>query len=136
MIATRTYEPYLRAMVMRRLVRILTMLALLLAPLSMIGGHAAMAMPAEASASSSHLEGAGEPSEHCAEMSGQTEDEGRSSPVGDCLVDCAVACSALPSLGSAMADQAMAPAMAQQLPLESRVRGLHPESDDPPPRNA
>jgi hypothetical protein len=114
----------------------MTMLALLLAPLSMVGGHAAMAMPTEASASSSHHEGVGDQSEHCAEMSGQTEDEGRSSPVRDCLVNCAVACSALPSLGSVMADQAMAPAMAQLLPLESRVRGLHPESADPPPRIA
>ncbi len=134
MIATRAGEAYLRAMVARRLVRILTMLALLLAPLSMIGGHAAMAMPVAASAASHH-EQASDQSAHCADMGGETQDDDGTSP-DDCLTDCAVACSAIPVLGSAMTDLAMAPAMAQPLPLVGRVRGLHPESADPPPRIA
>lgn len=134
MIASASTEAYLRPMVARRLVRILTMLALLFAPLSMIGGYAAMAMPA-AAAAASHNEQADDQSAHCAEMAGQSEEDDGTSP-GDCLTDCAVACSAIPALGSAMADQPMAPAMAQPLALVGRIRGLHPESADPPPRIA
>ena len=120
-------------MVLRRVVRILTMLALLLAPVSMMSGHAAMAMPAAAE-EASHDEQAASPSAHCAEMAGESQDD-YSGP-GDCLTDCAVACSAIPPLGSAMADRPMAPAIAQPLPLVGRGRGLHPESADPPPRIA
>ena len=111
------------------------MLALLLAPLSMMSGHAAMAMPAVADAASHH-EQAASPSAHCAEMAGESQDDDGGSKSGDCLTDCAVACSAIPALGSIMADQPMAPAMARPLPLVGRVRGLHPESADPPPRVA
>jgi putative hemolysin len=134
MIASASTEAYLRLMVARRLVRILTMLALLFAPLSMVGGHAAMAMPA-AAASASHHEQAGDQSAHCTEMGGETEHDDGSSP-GDCVTDCAVACSAIPALGSPMADQPMARAMAQPLPLVGRMPSLHPESADPPPRIA
>jgi putative hemolysin len=123
-------------MAARHLVRVLTMLALLFAPLSMIGEHAAMAMPAAAEASSSHHVVASDQSAHCAEMGGKSQNNDGGSPPTDCLVDCAVACSAIPALGSAMVDQLMMPAMAQPLPLVGRVRGLHPESADPPPRTA
>ena len=136
MIASLSLEAYLRAMVARRLVRILTMLALLLAPVSMIGGHAAMAMPAPAEASASHHDPAASQSAHCAEMAGQSEDDDDGSSPGDCMTDCAVACSAIPPLGSAMADRPMAPAMGQPLLLVGRIDGLHPESADPPPRIA
>jgi hypothetical protein len=122
-------------MVARRLVRILTMLALLLAPLSMLGGHAAMAMPT-VSASASHQQQPADQSGHCAEMGGETQDDDNGAPAGDCLTDCAVACSALPPLGAAMANQALVPAVDQPLPLAGRIAGLHPESDDPPPRIA
>ena len=111
------------------------MLALLIAPLSMIGGHAAIAMPA-APASAFHDEQAGEQSAHCAEMAGETEDYDDGTSPGDCLTDCAVACPAIPPLGTTMADQPTAPAIAQPLALVGRVRGLHPESADPPPRIA
>jgi putative hemolysin len=134
MIASASTEAYLRLMVARRLVRILTMLALLLAPLSMVGGHAAMALPV-AAASAVHHDQASDQSAHCAEMGGETQEDDDTSP-DDCLTDCAVACSAIPALGSAMADQPMAPAMARPLPLVGRVRGRHPESADPPPRIA
>lgn len=135
MIASRPREAYLRPMVAGHLVRMLTMLALLFAPLSMMSGHAAMAMPTGASAS--HHEQNTDQSAHCAEMAGQSqEDDGDGSSPGDCLTDCAVACSAIPAPGSAMADQPMAPAMAQPLPLVGRISGVHPESADPPPRIA
>ena len=129
-IATRSRTAYLPRMVARRLVRFLTMLALLLAPLGMVGQHAAMAIPGTAQAAEHYAENA----DHCAGMSSESEDEG--SPNTGCLVDCAVACSAIPALGSEIADQPIALALAQRLALISRVTGLHPESDPPPPRIA
>ena len=134
MIVSHGSKAYLQPMVARRLVQILTMLALLFAPLSMVGGHAAMAMPS-AEMSAAHHEQAAKQSAHCAETSGENQDD-MGGPPGDCLTDCAVACSAIPALNSVMADQPMAPTMAQPLPLVGRVRGLHPESADPPPRIA
>lgn len=135
MIATLFPQNYLRTMVARRLVRILTVLALLLAPLSMVGEHAAMAMPATA-APPSHHEQAADQSAHCSEMAGDTQDEDKGSSSGDCQTDCAVACSAIAPLGNAVADQLVVPAIARPLALVSRIAGLHPESDDPPPRTA
>jgi hypothetical protein len=134
-IATPSPRDYLRTMLARRLIRILTMLALLLAPLSMVGEHAAMAMPAMAN-TASHHEQAADSSAHCAEMASDTQDEDQGSRSGDCLTDCAVACSAIPPLGNTMVDHQVVPAIAQPLPLVRRIAGLHPESADPPPRNA
>jgi hypothetical protein len=111
------------------------MLALLLAPLGMKSGNAAMAMPVAAGAAMHH-EQAASPSAHCAEMAGESRDDDGGSDPADCLTDCALACSAVPPLGSAIADRPMAPAIAQPLLLIGRVRGLHPESADPPPRTA
>jgi hypothetical protein len=111
------------------------MLALLFAPLSMIGGHAAMAMPA-APAAASHHEQSADASVHCAEAGESARDETRGSEEGDCLTDCAVTCSAIPALGSAMTQPPMPPALARPLALAGLVRGLHPESADPPPRTA
>jgi hypothetical protein len=122
-------------MVPRRLFRLLTMLALLLAPLGMRSGNAAMAIPVAPDAASHHDQAAS-PSAHCAEMAGESRDDDRGSTSGDCLTDCAIACSAIAPLGNALADRPMAPAMAQPLLLVGRVRGLHPESADPPPRIA
>ena len=133
MIETRPPAAYLPLMVARSLVRILTLLALLVAPLGMVGEHAAMAMPS-ASAVSNHGQ-TSEPSAHCAEMGSQTQDGDETSPSGDCL-DCAVTCSALPAIGNLVSEPALGPAMARSLALVARVRGLHPESDDPPPRTA
>lgn len=110
------------------------MLALLFAPLGMIGGHAAMAMPAAAQASH-HAQAVDQPP-HCAEMGGMAQDED-GTPDGDrSPIDCTMSCSALPALAGAVADQPPAPAMARSPALHGLVRGLHPESDDPPPRTA
>lgn len=133
MIATRSREVYLRGMTAARLVRLLTLLALLLAPLTMVGEHAAMAMPATP-ATSAHHEGSAAEAGHCAGMGGQSEDE--KAPDRDCLIDCAIACSAIPAVGSGMTDQPIRVAIAQPLPLVGRMSGLHPESDPPPPRIA
>jgi hypothetical protein len=135
MIASRSRQPYAPAMAPRRLFRLLAMLALLLAPLGMRSGDSAMAMPVAADAAMD-LEQASSPSAHCAEMASESRDDDGGSSSGDCLTDCAVACSAIPALGSALAERPMAPAIAQPLLRAGRVRGLHPESADPPPRTA
>lgn len=111
------------------------MLAIVFAPLSMVGGPAAMAHSSMPASSSHHEQSAGD-SAHCAEMSGDNQNENDSSRPGDCLSDCAVTCSAIPPLGNLFADSAMLPAVAHPLPLVDRMHGLNPESTDPPPRTA
>ena len=124
---------YLRGMTAARLIRLLTILVLLLAPLSMVDKRAAMAMPSAPDAAMHHVGNADEPA-HCAEMAGTSQDE--TAPDRDCLIDCAISCSAIPAAGSASVDQPLATSMAQPLPLVGLVSGLHPESDPPPPRFA
>ena len=124
---------YLRGMTAARLIRLLTILALLLAPLSMVDKRAAMAMPSAPAAAMHHAGSADRPA-HCPDMAGSSQDE--TAPDRDCLVDCAISCSAIPAAGSAMVNQPMATSVAQPLPLLGLVSGLHPESDPPPPRFA
>ena len=133
MIATRSREVYLSLMTATRLVRVLTILAMLLAPLGMVGEHAAMAMPAAAAAGAHHASNMDQAG-HCSEGSGQSEDE--KAPASDCLIDCAIACSAIPAIGTQMAGHPPALAIIQPLSLVNRITGLHPESDPPPPRFA
>ena len=134
MIAGRSREAYLAPMVARRLLPFLAMLAIVFAPLSMVGGPVAMAQSA-IPAFSSHHEQSADDSAHCAEMSGEGQNEDNSARQGDCLSDCAVTCSAIPPLGNFFAASAMLPAVAHPPPLVDRMHGLSPESADPPPRN-
>lgn len=122
-------------MVASRLLPFLAMFAIVFAPLSMLGGSAAMAQSPMPASSSHHEQSAGD-SAHCAEMNGENQNDDDSSRQGDCLADCAVTCSAIPSLGNVFADSAMLPAVAHPLPLVDRMQGLNPESADPPPRTA
>ena len=133
MIATTAREAYLRGMTAAHLIRLLIVLALLLAPMTMVGEHSAMAMPPAPEASAHHP---GDSSEgaHCDEMTGQPLKE--KTPDSECLIDCAIACSAIPAVAGQMADQPLAIDLAQPLPLVARISGLHPESDLPPPRTA
>gem|GEM_PF-5607836 len=122
-------------MVAKRLVRILIMLALLFAPLSMMGGPAAMAQPL-AARYVSHDEQAMDMPAHCAEMGGNAQDQNSTSPQGDCLSDCAVTCAAISALGSGMVERATVPAMVPARAFVDPLHGLRPESADPPPRTA
>lgn len=135
MIAGRLRWAYLAPMVARRLLPFLAMLAIVFAPLSMLGGPAAMAQSSMSASSSHHEQSAGD-SAHCAETRGDNQNEDNSSRQKDCLSDCAVTCSAIPPLGNLFADSAMLPAVAHPLPLMDRMHGLNPESADPPPRTA
>jgi hypothetical protein len=131
MIASRSRAAYLMHMAATRFAAILAMLALLFAPLGMIGGYAAMAQPA---ASASHHEQSPDQAAHCVEMSGETQDGSDGSPLLDCLTDCAITCSAIPALGNAIADPLLMPRIAHSLALVSPLGGLPPEAADPPPR--
>jgi len=124
-VATTAGGAYFRAMFAARLVRILALLALVLAPLGMMGAHPAMATPNPAVAA---LHGQG--SEHCAGMD-QPE---KPKPVS--CIDCIMVCSGLPVAESDVAAHPLATAPMPRLPLEQRVHGLHPESEPPPPRFA
>lgn len=116
-----------------RLVRFLTILAMLFASLGMVSEHAATAVPAAAGAAAHHAESAA-PAAHCADTSAQPGDE--SDRARDCLIDCAIACSAVPAFIGGIALHEPLAAMIEPQPLVRGLRGLHPESDPPPPRNA
>ena len=132
MIETRVSPPYLGVVPPMHLVRFLTLLALLFAPIGMIDGHSAMAMPGTM-AVTDPTGFSGSQAAHCAETSRESQDVPDSS--SDCMKDCAVACSAIPALGSDMAEVAPI-TLLQPVPLARRIAGLHPESDPPPPRLA
>ena len=115
-------------MLLARLWRVLTILAVLLAPLGMMGGHAAMAMPAPAATSVMDHGQAGSPAGHCADM--DQDQTGQTSP----SIDCMIACSAVPAAEFVVASQPAAHGVMQIGALAGLLPGLHPESDPPPPR--
>ena len=124
-VASGVAAPYLPAMVALRLTRFLTLLALLLAPLGMVRAHAAMAIPADASASAHH--GGADPCGGMDRPAGQQPSSG---------IDCGIACSAMPSGDSEIAAHPMVAAAVPTALLAADLHGLHPESDPPPPRFA
>lgn len=125
MVATSLVEPYLTAMFVLRLLRILTLVALLLAPLGMMSGHAAMAMGSAAEATNSMG-----PADHCGGM----DKPARHQPASG--IDCTIACSAVPSAEGTVATHPIAAAQIPPIALATSLFGLHPESDPPPPRLA
>jgi hypothetical protein len=111
---------YFERMGFGRILHIFALLALLLAPAGMLGSHAAMAMPSGTPASSTL--------DHCSEKQAPDEHDRRA------MLDCAIACTALP---------AAAPLLATGQPLvapllipaaELRFVGTRPEAATPPPR--
>jgi hypothetical protein len=115
--------------------RILAILAMLLAPMSMMGSPAAMAQPA-VSASASHHEQSAQEGGHCAELSGENQENNGSGSQQECLSDCAVTCAAIPVLGVLLGEPVLLLALAHSAPLVDWMHGLNPESADPPPRTA
>lgn len=117
-------------MPLTRLLRLLTMVAMLFSPISMAGGHAAMAMPAAAAGSMADHMSAAAPAGHCADMDKQTDKGGPTAP----NIDCTIACSAMPSADFEVEARAMPAGFIEPEPLATALHGLHPESDPPPPR--
>lgn len=106
---------------MRRLLHLLALIAMMLAPMAMHGAPAVAAAPAHhGAAQAPHCAGSGE---------GQDEKErGRSA-------DCAIACSAMAG-GSQLSGPAPPPRAAFVAMLSSFVAGTALGSDPPPPRLA
>ena len=113
------------------IVRFLTMISLVLAPVIMLGGTAGAASPM-ALATGHHDEQMS--AAHCAEMTADSEDDSTGFPQGDCLTDCAMTCAAVAPLASADLDAPALPYMARFAPLVSAMHGVSAESADPPPR--
>ena len=124
-VATDRRAAYFTAMLVARFVRLLALLALVLAPFGMLGTHPAMAMPAPAVAAHHN-----QASEHCVGMD-QPE-----KPKPSSCIDCIMVCAGLPAAESDIAAHPLATAVLPRLSVEQRVRGLHPESEPPPPRFA
>jgi hypothetical protein len=99
-----------------RLLSILALLAVLLAPAGMFGSHAAMAMPAQPSASGP-----------CSEQQQSGEHE-------QAMIDCAIACTALASHQPVLGGNGLGPAAAPEAALTLFVDGTRPEAATPPPR--
>ena len=127
---------YLRAVSLTRLIRFLTIFAVMFAPLGMIGAAPAMAgtghqmmghtMPAhEMNASMAAMA-------HCKDM--DKKSEGQPCGSGDCVKACA-AVPAIPAMGGQLEPHALAHGP-QLLPaLVSVPHGLVPEAATPPPRS-
>lgn len=128
-IATPVPKAYLNGVSFTRIMRFLTILAMLLSPLVMMGGTPALAMSHHASAG--EIAAASMPMGHCDDMDMQSE--GRSAP----SIDCAVACAAmLPELGSRGKTEPLEPVAVDRPMLVSFRHGLGPEAATPPPRIA
>ena len=125
MIGTGLNRVYLPRVTPTRLARLLTLLALLFAPIVMNASHV-WAAPGRSAAESNHE---AMPAGHCA---GLDEPDGDDESRPD--ADCTIACSALPAIAGLLCDPLPATRTSAPPPASASVRGLHPESDPPPPR--
>ena len=119
---------YSPAVAATRLLRFLTLFALLLAPLGMMRAHAAMAIPAQGH--SVHVMGSAAPSEPCGGMHQPSKQAPASS------IDCTIACSVLAGVSVEVAAHPVPAAPAPSFLAAVSLHGLTPESDPPPPRTA
>lgn len=120
---------YLGRMSLTRLLRLLAIFAVILSPLSMASGHAAMAMPAASTTMADHMAPPA-PAGHCADMPSQKDESGP--PASN--VDCLIACSTLPTLAFEVEAHPVLASFDEPAALVAALHGLHPESDPPPPR--
>jgi hypothetical protein len=121
----RAYGPGMAAL---RLLRILTLAALLLAPFGMLGNHASAARTTMAVPSGHHV--AAMSAEHCADTGQPAKDRPSSS------IDCMMACSAIAGIESELAEHPLPAAAPPEAMAPKAIHGLNPEADPPPPRLA
>ena len=116
----------------RRILSLLLLVGLVLAPLSMIGGSSAMAMGGKAMTGMSHEQIAAD-TPPCHDKKSQRDDNAPDTkqPPGNC---CVMMCVAIPSVGGQLAAHLLPPQIRQPLPPASGPHGLEPEADPPPPR--
>ena len=116
-------EAYFRAMRLRALIRLFVLVAMLIAPIGMVGSHAAMAAPHAPQAASSH----------CADMAGSHEQAPADKAPGK-SIDCMIACACVPSPGVRLADPPLAVTGPEPAMIVALAGGLNPAADPPPPR--
>jgi hypothetical protein len=109
-----------------RFIRVLMLLALLLAPAGMAGRHAAMATPAAPAAAEAG---------HCAETGMRhgapaAPEQGMASGAIDCLI----ACACVPPVGGALAEAALPTPLPPSNGRSLMPAGRNPAADPPPPR--
>jgi hypothetical protein len=116
-------------MAMAFVARILTLLALVVAPLGMMQAHAATPIGGDHSASKAMATTAS--GGHCA-------DRDRHAPQPDkASIDCTIACAGVASLFTPVPARPTAPvSVVVEIRPVATLHGLHPESDPPPPRLA
>ena len=108
---------------LRALLRLFVLAALLLAPLGMVGSHAAMAAPRASETASGH----------CADMAG-SHDQAPADQAPGKSIDCMIACACVPSPGVQLADPPLPVAAPEPAMIVSLAGGLNPAADPPPPR--
>jgi len=115
----------------RRILSLLLLAALVLAPAGMMGGSAAMAMDGHAGAGMSHdTATAANPCHADQSQPGDQAPDTKQVP-GSC---CVMMCVAIPAVGGELAVHMLPRKMSQPLPLASDPHGLAPEAEPPPPR--
>jgi hypothetical protein len=100
--------------------------ALIFAPLAMIGGHAAMAAPATAVAGEHHASEVG--SGHCSDMGDEEPGDPRAS------IDCMVACAGMLPSTPAVATAPLATKSPGRPLITVAQHGLSPAAEPRPPR--
>jgi hypothetical protein len=111
----------------RNLLRLLMVIALIFAPVAMMGGHAAMASPASVGTGEHHAMASGADG-HCANMGEQDDGDLGSS------IDCMVACAGMLPQAPVMAtNHVLANAPARPLIVVAQ-HGLNPAAEPRPPR--
>jgi hypothetical protein len=114
-------------MLLKQLLRLLTLFALLVAPLGMLGGNAAAAAPPSADAGAS--------SGHCAEMAGSHDPSDEQEPAQsvECM-DCMIVCSGMLSVAAQLTEPLAAARLTVAALRSPLVRGLTPQAEPRPPR--
>ena len=109
-----------------RLLRLLMVVALIFAPLAMIGGHAAMAAPATSAANEHHASEVG--GGHCSDMGEEEPGDSRGS------IDCMVACAGMLPSTPAVATAPLAMKSPDRPLITVAQHGLSPAAEPRPPR--
>jgi hypothetical protein len=108
----------------RAFLRLFVVLTMLMAPIGMSGGHAAMAAPRAPDSAAGG---------HCADMAGGHQQAPGDKAPGK-SIDCMIACACVPTPGVQLADPPLALAGPQPAMIVSRIGGINPAADPPPPR--
>ena len=111
---------------LRALLHLFVLAALLLAPIGMVGNHAAMAAPQAPQAL---------PSGHCADMTGSHE-QAPADKAPAKSIDCMIACACVPTPTVQLADPPLPVAVPGPAMIASLAVGLNPAADPPPPRRS